>query len=293
MKNMTRLTLLALMLINVQAYAQSPIIVVPKVIYGTDDRMDIFESHDNLMKELSLSTAAQIYNSDISETDGIFSINEETLAQNGICKSERFSDQQATANCTGFLIAPDVLVTAGHCVFSEDDCNKHKWVFDYANKVEVTKGFTFSADQVFTCTKLIERQKEASTGLDYAIVKLDRKVSGRSPLKFRKEGKVSDDAVLTVIGHPSGVPTKISPVGDMRDNTQELFFVMSSDTFSGNSGSPVIDSISGLVEGILVRGDTDYTRSEEGCSIPVINDQNGGRGEDAVRTTSIKSLQKY
>ena len=287
------MTLLALMLVSVQGYAKSPVVIIPKVIYGTDDRMDIFESSDSLMKELSLSTAAQIYNSDITEKDGIFSINEETLEQNGICKSERFSNQPATANCSGFLIAPDVLVTAGHCAFSIEDCSQHKWVFDYANREGIVKKFSFSKDQVFTCTKIIDRQKDSSTGVDYAVVKLDRKVLGRTPLKFRKEGKISDDAVLTVIGHPSGTPTKISPVGDMRDNKNEKFFVMSSDTFSGNSGSAVIDNTSGLVEGILVRGDTDYTRSEDGCSVSVINDQNGGRGEDAVRITHIKSIQKY
>lgn len=285
------ITLLALMLVSVQGFAKSPITVVPKVIYGTDDRMDVFESSDNLMIELSLSTAAQILNPDISENNGTFSIKGETLEQAGMCRSERFSNQPATANCSGFLIAPDKLVTAGHCVTSVADCKNHKWVFDYANRDGLVKTFTFSKDQVFTCTTVIERKKDVGAGADYAVVQLDRKVPGRTPLKYRTVGKVADDAVLTVIGHPSGLPTKITAAADMRSNKNQAYFVMSADTYGGNSGSAVVDARTGIVEGILVRGDTDYDRTKDGCMTSVIRDQNGGRGEDATRITIINALK--
>lgn len=288
---MKLITLLALMLLSLQGFAKSPVKIVPKVIYGTDDRMDVFESSDNLMKELSLSTAAQILNSDMSENDGVFSIREKTLEQSGMCKTERFSNQPAAANCSGFLIAPDKLVTAGHCISSVSDCQNHKWVFDFANKDGIVKTFTFSEDQVFTCTSIIERKKEKE-GADYAVVRLDRKVPGRIPLKFRTVGKIADDAVLTVIGHPSGLPTKITAAADMRSNKDKTHFVMASDTYGGNSGSAVVDSRTGIVEGILVRGDTDYVRTSENCMVSVVTDQNGGRGEDATRITVINALKK-
>lgn len=284
--------LLAMTLLSVQAFAKSPITIVPKVIYGTDDRMDVFESSDNLMKELSLSTAAQILNPDISEKNGTYTISNETLEQAGMCKSERFSNQVKAGNCSGFLIAPDKLVTAGHCVTSVDDCNNHKWVFDYSNKDGLVKNFTFTKDQVYTCTKIIERKKEVGAGADYAVVQLDRKVPGRMPLKYRTEGKIADDAVLTVIGHPSGLPAKITAAADMRNNKSASFFVMNSDTYGGNSGSVVVDSRTGVVEGILVRGDTDYARTKDGCLASVIRDQDAGRGEDATRITIINALKK-
>ena len=287
------MTLITLLVISTQVMAESPIKLKPRVIYGTDDRMEVFESSDNLMKELSLSTAAQIHNSNISEVEGIYTIDQKTLAQDGICKSERFSSQPIAADCSGFLVAPDKLVTAGHCITGMSDCKRFKWVFDYANRDSIVKKFSFTKDQIFNCTSIIERKKDLISGIDYAVVKLDRRVPGRTPMVFRKEGKISDDAVLTVIGHPLGLPLKITSVADMRDNTLDAYFVIGSDTFHGNSGSAVVDSLTGIVEGILVRGDEDFITSEVRCLKYLIHDQNAGRGEDVLRMTAIKTLQRH
>ncbi|MBC7712908.1 MAG: trypsin-like peptidase domain-containing protein [Rhizobacter sp.] len=286
-------TLALLSLATVSAFAVTPIKIVPKVIYGEDDRLDIFESNDNLMKEIALSTAAQILNRNLIEDNGVFTVKSETLAESGMCKSERFANQPAAANCSGFLVAPDVLVTAGHCINSDMDCQGHSWVFDFANKTEEQKTFTFNKDQVYRCSKIIERKKDQSTMADYTVLKLERAVVGRAPLKFRTEGKPADDAVFTVIGHPTGLPTKITAAADMRNNTNPVFFVTNADTYGGNSGSAVVDSRTGIVEGILVRGDTDYTSTEEGCLGSVHRPQDGGRGEDVTRITIIEALKKH
>jgi V8-like Glu-specific endopeptidase len=183
-------------------------------------------------------------------------------------------------------------VTAGHCISSDFECSEHYWVFDFANKDHEQKSFTFNKDQVYRCTKVIERKKDSATQADYAVVKLERVVTGRKPLLFRTVGKPADDAVFTVIGHPTGLPTKITAAADMRNNTNATYFVTNADTYGGNSGSAVVDSRTGIVEGILVRGDTDYTRTEEGCLGSVYRPQTGGRGEDVTRITIINDLKK-
>lgn len=285
------LALLTISLFTVTAFAKAPVKVTPKVIYGQDDRMDIFESNDNLMKELALSTAAQIYNRNLIEENGVFIIKAETLSEGGMCKTERFANQLTAGNCSGFLVAPDKLVTAGHCINTDFDCSQHSWVFDFANTESEKTSFTFDKSQVYRCTKIIERQKDSMTQADYAVIKLDRPVTGRAPLKFRTEGKPANDAVMTVIGHPTGLPTKITAAADMRKNDNPIFFVTNADTYGGNSGSAVVDSRTGIVEGILVRGDTDYARSELGCLESVHREQTGGRGEDVTRITIINDLK--
>ena len=164
------IALLALTL-SVSAFAKTT--PVDKVIYGQDDRLDIFESNDNLMKELSLSTAVQILNRNLVETTpGQYTVKAETLAESGMCKNERFANQPTAGNCSGFLVAGDKLVTAGHCINSDFDCQGHYWVFDFANKEKEEKTFTFNKDQVYRCSKIIERKKDSMTQADYAVVKL-------------------------------------------------------------------------------------------------------------------------
>lgn len=285
------LALLSLTLFSVTAFAGTK--VTPKVIYGQDDRMDIYESNDNLMKEVALSTAVQIMNRNLVESaPGSYSVKAETLEESGMCKSERFSSQMAAGNCSGFLVAGDKLVTAGHCINSDSECGEHYWVFDFANKDREESSFTFNKSQVYRCTKIIERKKESGSNADYAVLKLERVVAGRTPLKYRTEGKPANDAVMTVIGHPTGLPTKITAAADMRNNSNPVYFVTNADTYGGNSGSAVVDSRTGVVEGILVRGDQDYTRSDEGCLASVYRPQTGGRGEDVTRITIINDLKK-
>ena len=285
------LLITTLTLTSLSAFAgKTPI--TTKVIYGQDDRMDVYESSDSLMKELALSTAAQIMDRNLVVDGDTITIKAETLEESGICKSERFSQQVAAGNCSGFLVAPDKLVTAGHCINSNFDCESHSWVFDYANTTEEKSEFKMNKSQVYKCTKIIERQKDSMTMADYAVLKLDRPVVGRTPLKYRKEGKPANDAVMTVIGHPTGLPTKITAAADMRNNSNPIYFVTNADTYGGNSGSAVVDSRTGIVEGILVRGDTDYARSQDGCMVSVYRPQDGGRGEDVTRINIIKDLLK-
>ncbi len=73
--------------------------------------------------------------------------------------------------------------------------------------------------------------------------------------------------MLVVIGRPSGLPTKVADGAQVR-SVNDVFLVANLDTYGGNSGSAVFNAVTGVVEGILVRGDTDYVYNAQlGCRV--------------------------
>lgn len=280
-----------ILLLSVNLYAQN-YSTIEKVIYGVDDRKDIFESKNNLYKQLAGSTAAMIIDSSLvpQENDMLW-IQSTTLEQDGICSDARFAKQTTAASCSGFLVGDRYLVTAGHCIQDMDDCDRYSWVFGYANLTQENLTQIVPKTEVYKCTKIISRSLDRRTSNDFSLVELDRVVTGHAPLKFRTSGKIVNNAGLVVIGHPSGLPSKIADGASVRSNTNNYFFQATLDTFGGNSGSAVFDSITGVVEGILVRGETDYVNDPvQNCYRPKVCKITECRGEDVTRITNIKEL---
>lgn len=267
-----------------------------KVIYGEDSRLDLIDTFNPLHYELAQSTAGMIPISALEQDASTYVITGALLKERGICEGERFDNQITAANCSGFLVAPDLLVTAGHCVRSQRDCDNNAWVFGYGidSGVAYTSGErTFEVDQqnVYYCEEILEMDLTRETGGDHALIRLSSEVVDRGPLKFRTEGKVEDLTHLVVIGHPTGLPTKVAAGAWVRENRNPTFFVANLDTFGGNSGSAVFDMNTGLVEGILVRGEQDYVfDASRGCRVPKVCDEDGCRGEDVTRITNIEKL---
>jgi V8-like Glu-specific endopeptidase len=261
--------------------------VTPKVVYGNDDRVDIEDAKDPRHATWASSVAVQMSNSKISQ-DG--TIQSETIGESmSLCKGERFREQINPGRCSGFLVGKDILVTAGHCIQNQEECDSHSWVFGF-NK-GVTKA---ESKNTYKCKSIISRDLDDETNADFAVIKLDRNVEGRSPLKFRSSGKISNNSPIVVIGHPSGLPMKIADGANVRSNGEDLFFVGNLDTFGGNSGSPVFNNDTGLVEGILVRGENDYdwVQDEDGrfCRETKKCRDNACRGEDVSRITKVTGL---
>src|SRR5690554_103015 len=126
---MTKILVLTLLTISMAASARV------KVIYGEDNRVDLFEETDQTLLELARSTAAMVPNRNLIQmNDYETKMGGGTLAGMGICESERFAQQPSAANCSGFLVDDNKLVTAGHCIRTQRDCEGNSWVFDY--KVE-------------------------------------------------------------------------------------------------------------------------------------------------------------
>ena len=263
----------------------------PQVIYGEDNRVDVYESQNSVFVELARSTAAMIGGGNISVMGAETQISGPTFqSRMSLCSEERFSQQISAANCSGFLVAENVLVTAGHCIKSEFDCQSFKWVFDYKVETPDQKSINVPSSSVYSCKRIMTRTLDNYNKDDYAMIELDRKVTDRRPLSFRRSGKVSVGAELVVIGHPSGLPTKIADKANVR-SLEKRYFTANLDTYGGNSGSAVFNVATGEVEGILVRGENDYV-SEGSCRVSNVCTNDGCRGEDVTYITNVPGITK-
>jgi hypothetical protein len=279
-----------------------------KVIYGEDNRMEIYEVSP-FERHLARSTATMVHKQNISQnnirgytlnqsslrefmefqTEEMSEVMGETIT---FCQEEKFVDQPSAGSCSGFLIGPDLLVTAGHCAELENFCSDYKWVFDYKVDEESQKaGSDLKYDDIYSCKKVISSKLDMPKSLDYALIQLDRKVIGRRPLDYRREGTVEAGAEIMVIGSPSGLPLKVANGARVRSNDHSAYFSANLDTFQGNSGSAVFNAKTGKVEGILVRGEEDYVfDSKRKCVRANVCPEGGCRGEDVSRLSSIPEI---
>ena len=109
------------------------------IIYGEDNRIETYEATKRIQK-LAASTAGMINTKKTIKVGKNTMLPPYTIADDmGLCKSERFSDQPSAVSCSGFLVGPDLLVTAGHCIQTQKDCDDVSWVFDYKVKSESEK----------------------------------------------------------------------------------------------------------------------------------------------------------
>lgn len=262
------------------------------VVYGEDNRVDVYDSSDSVFVELASSTAAMIPQDRIKDNGlGEYAISGQSLESRGVCANERFAQQPSAADCSGFLVGENLLATAGHCVRDQLSCDAYKWVFDFKMEHEGQVEISVEAASVYSCKRVISRDLDTWTKNDYALIELDRKVEDRAPLKYRKSGQAQVGDELVVIGHPSGLPTKIADGAQIR-SLEENFFSANLDTYGGNSGSPVINVSTGEVEGILVRGENDYVFDrDKRCNVTnyVLDDE--GRGEDVTFIGNIPQLR--
>jgi len=221
----------------------------------------------------------------------------ETLS---LCPGSAFENEKTGSFCSGSLIGSNLILTAGHCVRTLDECMQTKVVFGWSIKdKDGNTPETVSTSEVYSCKNVLSAYYDDETeenlpankkNLDYSIIVLDRDVKNHKPLKFNR-GKIATGTKLAVIGHPAGLAQKITPGGKVRTNTDPIFFVTDLDTFGGNSGSPVFNISTMKVEGVLVRGGTDFiegeTESGQRCVQYHVSAQEEGKGEDVTRSSVV------
>lgn len=254
-------------------------------IYGVDDREFVSKHSSKKIQELSRSVAL-IVSSDIVEKNFLKTLIKATTLSDlaGLCSDENFAKSRALSGCTGFLVGPKTLVTAGHC-FQVDGCTNKKIIFDVDAQKQVEDGYRVNSNNVFGCTRIIHHKFEGMQ--DYAVIELDRAPKNRPFLKLNRAGLKEENNSVFTIGHPLGQPlmhSKSTPV-IMGANEWEIGARL--DAFQGNSGSPVFNAETFEVEGILVNGQGDFFPDAElGCSRNMSYDEDQG-GEGIFKASKL------
>jgi len=271
-----------------------------EAIYGEDDRQDLSSTSINPdLRDLAGGIAVLVRRADIlslPETDISGDTSElRRLAgmslgrRMGLCSGERFFSEPSPGFCTAFLVSDSIVATAGHCVRSAVDCSHTAIVFDFMTPQTGGNPAHIRRSSVFICRSIVARTQDAVTGVDYALLRLERPAANRPVLPLRRTGRLPDNADLAIIGHPGGIPMKVATDGSVRDNAPAGFFVAALDTGGGSSGTPVIDRRTGMVEGIVVRGERGYEPNGP-CFVSRQCSLSACRGEDVTRITAFSTL---
>ncbi len=257
-----------------------------RVIYGADNRLDLYNVSSNLDWQMAQSTVAlfKAYNL-ADQGNGTTKVNGDNYGSAySLCAEEPFREQSSAAFCSGFLVGHDLVATAGHCVRSAKDCQDLRFVFNWSLATPGQDSSIVNSDDVYSCAAIVKNAIE-NNGADYAVVRLNRSARNRNPMSVRRSGEIQSGAQLTMIGHPAGIPLKISGGANVR-SVYGGYFSANTDSYGGNSGSAVYNSITGEVEGILVRGETDFVRKGN-CNVSNVCTDSGCRGEDVTKIANI------
>lgn len=177
-----------------------------------------------------------------------------------LCEENHFGNLPYIANCTGFLIAPNILVTAGQCYLSDNSCSDFNWVFDYDPKGLI------SSKNIYSCKKVLHQSVsiEISDSSDqFAIIELDREVEDRSFIPLGKIQTPMDGDEVLAVGNFFSVTPQTSKISKSLIELGKGHFSSDLDKWNFSPGALVIDSKEGNLLGLLVRSEGGFKFNKE------------------------------
>lgn len=260
-----------------------------KTIYGNDDRIDVYEETDPAILAMADAACVVVQINELTDNgDGTYTLSTSAWnSQDGfpLCTDEPYYGQLRIGFCSGFLVGPDIVATAGHCV-DENDIGTVAFLFGFDQIDATTPPATVvPADDVYFLAGIIDRID--SGDLDHAVVRLDRNVVGHNPVPIRRDGLVGNSDPLVMIGHPVVLPKKIADGAVVKDNLGSTgYFTSNLDAYGGNSGSMVFNPNTSVVEGVLVRGNSDFF-FDGSCSRSIVLPDDNGTYEEVSKATTF------
>ena len=231
--------------------------VSQNIIFGVDNRTEPFAVPAGTLDATIGNTSVALMDAAHLDTSNPANVKLQALSQIerfNVCSDERFANQPSAADCSGTLLAPDLVLTAGHCVDDNMCAGALRIVSGYRMQNDSTLA-QLTIDDIYTCSHVVARTFSAD--IDFAVIRLDRPVAGATTAK-PKVGPLplKTGQHLVVAGYPEGMPEKTAggaTVIDVRSSTTD-YFLADIDSFPGDSGGGVFVEETGELAGVLVRG---------------------------------------
>lgn len=228
-------------------------------VWGYDERKDLFDVNDPHVIANANSVAAICSKDDlIDNNDGYMELRVKHYGTTyNLCDCEPFYCQPVASGLlkSCFLVKENVVATAAHCI----KCNiqDHCFLFGYQMLNPFNPVTRVPKENIYYAAELVKKsyttRQLKKNGSDWALVKLDRKVSGQAVAEISQEDIYYGQPIY-VIGHPAGLPKKYAP-GSRVKFINKTNFIAELDIYSGNSGSPVFESDNHKVVGLVIHGD--------------------------------------
>jgi hypothetical protein len=244
-------------------------------VWGTDQRLDIFDTPDDRVRNNVLSTALVCLKRDLTVTKaGDWKLNVKGYRETyDLCLCEPFYNQPIAAGsiCSGVLAAPGIVATAAHFA-DKKKLKQLRFVFGFEMADPLSSVTVFPDEQIYRGVEILQRKYDfrgaTATGSDWVLIKLDREVKDR-PIAVLSRRHLFFEQPVYVIGHPCGLPAKYAPGAAVLD-IEKAYFMSDMDVFSGNSGAPVFCAETHEMVGIVTQGDSQDFRFVEGCWVSMV-----------------------
>lgn len=210
-------------------------------VYGEDTRVELYDHPDPAVRELgrrsvfgmvreSWFTRWNICDPDNLQVDG---------TKHGefyeLCPEVKFWDQPRISLCSATLIDEDLVLTARHCVATDEECEATRFIGGLYYEDE-TEFHHLTRNDVFHCKKRV-----AIPGNDAVIIQLDRPVGPNyAPAAVASTEVVINDSIKS-FGFPLGIPMKVADsckilgIGPSVGGGLEIH--NNCESFDGNSGA--------------------------------------------------------
>lgn len=178
----------------------------------------------------------------------------------------------ATSYGTGFLIAPDLLMTNHHVLSSAVAAQGSSYTLSYELDVDNT------TKEVVTTIAKPGGLFYTNAALDYTVLQLERTVANVQPLRLQPQQAQVDERV-TIVQHPGGHFKKISMQNNFVVYADRNVVQYTTSTLPGSSGAPVFNDDLQVIAihragGLLKEPNSQqrYLRNEGSSMIAILND---------------------